>query len=106
MKRKKWLKIMIGIVSVLLIIALALFGTVNHYLGKIDRETGTESVVPPEQETFETDTNVDNLEKVEESDVYWGDPVSPTDLNDDKLINILLVGKTVEKDKADSVRIQ
>ncbi len=90
-KKNKGVIAIVTIFIILLILMLSGFLVANHYLNKINR---IEDVIPipPAQEDFETDENIDeSLEEIDPDSVEWN--AEHYAGNDDKLINILLVGQ-------------
>lgn len=78
----------VALVAILLIIIFSVIGCVNHFLGKINRETDDELLT--QEEFFETDVYNENLEELDPEDVEWNN----SELYDDsKLVNILVVGQ-------------
>lgn len=78
----------VALVAILLIIIFSVIGCVNHFLGKINRETDDELLT--QEEFFETDVYNENLEELAPEDVEWNN----SELYDDsKLVNILVVGQ-------------
>ena len=84
--KKKAIPIIILILILLLV--LSVLFAVNHFLGKINRE-GEEDLSYVE-EYFETDVHNENLEEIHPDDVDW---YNKELYNDDKLVNILVVGQ-------------
>lgn len=98
-KRITFIKVLMIIVLVLLVIVGALFFTVNHYLGKINRTEPSllSQVAMPEIEDFDVDSAeeaVDEsgnpLEEVDADSIEWEEIDA---IADDDLINIMLVGQ-------------
>ena len=89
-KKNKGLKAVIIIFILLLVFLLSGFLVANHYLGKINRVTDN-SVIPAENEFFDTDVDDGSLEKLDPDSIVWdGDRYKGSD---EHLINILLVGQ-------------
>ena len=89
-KKNKGLKAVIIIIILLLVFLLSGFLVANHYLGKINRVTDN-SVIPAENEFFDTDIDDGSLEKLDPDSIVWdGDRYKGSD---EHLINILLVGQ-------------
>ena len=88
-KRSPSTKILCVCVALLFVCTTAFIAlcTVNHFLDKLNR-TGTENeTVAPADEDFE----VDGLEDTIDADTLTLDEVEP--INDDKLLNVLLIGQ-------------
>lgn len=83
---KKNITLIIILVLVFLLF-MSVFLTANHFLGKINRENENETYV---EEYFETNAYNDNLEIIDPEDVDW---YNKELYNDDKLVNILVVGQ-------------
>ena len=77
------------IIVLLLILALLLsvVSVANHFLGKINRENEDDVYV---EEYFETNAYDENLEEIHPDDIDW---YNKELYNDDKLVNILVVGQ-------------
>lgn len=92
-KQKKKLGIPNAIIAscIVLIIfftaSLAVLYAVNSYLYKINRYTRTETI-PVEDEYFEKDTDDEDTVKIEDLELFEVEP-----FDDDKLLNILLIGQ-------------
>lgn len=89
-KKKKKSKGFRVFLAILLTLILSGTFVANHFLNKINRFSEYETV-PVEDEYFETDVHNDSLEIIDPENIEWnGENYSA---NDDKLINILLVGQ-------------
>ena len=89
-KKNKGLKALIIIIALLLLLLISGLLVANHYLGKINRVTD-DSIVPAENEFFDTDHDDGSLEKLDPNSIIWdGDRYKGSD---EHLINILLVGQ-------------
>jgi len=115
-KKKGWRVVLIVILALILAIVLAVFFVVKSYLNQIGRtEDAAIPTIAPEDEFFEVDVTPEPSPTLSGSD----DPVEPTRdpnvldidpddvewpfieaLEDDKLINILLVGQDKMPDEA------
>lgn len=82
-------KVIVGIVLLLLLLLGGIFGVINHYMNKINREN-LEDVVSPENESFATEEDGEGEDDTDPNGISWG-LVEP--LDDEKLLNVLLVGQ-------------
>ncbi len=76
------------ILILILLLLLSVVFTANHFLGKINRES--EEDLSYVEEYFETDVHNENLEEINPEDVDWNNKEL---YDDDKLVNILVVGQ-------------
>lgn len=89
-KNKKGLIALIIILVLLLVLLISGLLVANYYLGKINRVTDN-SIIPAENEFFDTDHDDGTLEKIDPDSIVWdGDGYQGSDGH---LINILLVGQ-------------
>lgn len=101
-KKKRTLKTaLLTVLVLLLLLGVSGWAIANHYIGKIQKEgEGDIEIVPPDKETFERDDNTgegqDPQEDPPEEDPkqeILPDLSTLPKLNDEKLLNILLVGE-------------
>ncbi len=88
MKLTKKNAVLIIVLILIILLLLSVFLVANHFLGKINRE-GEEDLSYVE-EYFETNVHNENLEEIHPDDVDW---YNKEMYNDDKLVNILVVGQ-------------
>lgn len=102
MVKKKTAVVLSVLVALILALSLAGFGVAKHYLGKIDRiDHNSIDIVSPEDESFETDDPTAGAEDVSNEVLETAGT-----LEDEKLINILLVGqdtRTGQRARSDSM---
>lgn len=90
-----WLKILLGILLLLFVLAGAAYGYVQHTLGKIHKvEKESIEMISPEEETFETDADLSEAEGevLSPEEVQWPDMEADI-LQDKDVINIMLIGQ-------------
>lgn len=88
MKLTKKNAVLIIVLILIILLLLSVFLVANHFLGKINRE-GEEDLSYVE-EYFETNVHNENLEEIHPDDIDW---YNKEMYNDDKLVNILVVGQ-------------
>ncbi len=76
------------ILILILLLLMSVLFVANNFLGKINREK--EEDLSYVEEYFETDVHNENLEEINPEDVDWNNKAL---YNDDKLVNILVVGQ-------------
>ncbi len=76
------------ILILILLLLMSVLFVANNFLGKINREK--EEDLSYVEEYFETDVHNENLEEINPEDVDWNNKEL---YNDDKLVNILVVGQ-------------